>query len=110
MPQPKKHASNAGRQAAYRTRRAEARARAGVTIVPQRPVKAPRLPEKPGARRWCLLLDQAQRTVEVVADEMEAYHDERSDQWQEDERGEAFMQRLESVQEVTAAFDNIPEP
>lgn len=109
MPQPRKHADNARRQAAYRAHRAQRQALSGVRVKPRRAAKAPRLPDKPGARRWELLLAQAQRIVELVADEMQEYHDERSDKWQQDERGEAFTERLEAVQEVTTAFDNIPE-
>jgi hypothetical protein len=43
-----------------------------------------------------------------MLDEMEAYRDERSDTWQESERGEAFQERLDAVTELLDGLDELP--
>lgn len=108
MPQPKKHETNALRQVAYRKRRFALARSQPVAGQGPRQARLLRVPAKPGARRWEALLHQAQAVVEATADEMQDYYDERSEKWQEDERGEAFMERLEAVQEITAALDQLP--
>lgn len=107
MPQPRKHTTNALRQAAYRKRRATAaRSRPVSKATSGKP--AARVPAKPGPRRWEALLQQAHLALDATAEEMEEYYDERSEKWQEDERGEAFMARLEAVQEIMTALDELP--
>jgi hypothetical protein len=43
-----------------------------------------------------------------MAGEMNAYHEERSDTWKESERGEDFIERLESVQEMVTLIRDLP--
>lgn len=113
MPQPRKHAGSAERQAAYRRRQAELGCKltgtasvAGSTYPWPQPS---RISLKPGYRRWQMLLADAQRRVQATAEEMQSYYDERSEKWRE-ERGEEFMDRLDAVLDIDAAFDQLPEP
>jgi hypothetical protein len=96
MPTPKRYASAKERQAAYRLR---CKARVGA---------APVEPSAPGRRRWEMMRRQALGLIEMVAQEMETYHDQRSEQWQGSERGEAFTETLESLADTVAALRDIP--
>ena len=94
MPQPRKYASAAHKQAAYRQRCA------------QRPdYKA--IPTVPGYRRWNAMRMQALSFLEQVASEMECYYNQRSDSWQDSERGEAFTEAMDSTAETAAALREI---
>jgi hypothetical protein len=42
-----------------------------------------------------------------VVVEMQAYFDERSEQWQEDERGETHQQRVEALEEIVEALEGV---
>lgn len=42
-----------------------------------------------------------------MLDEMQGYYDERSEQWQEGERGEAFQELLDQVDAVRASAEEI---
>jgi hypothetical protein len=48
-------------------------------------------------------IERQMRTVEA---EMESYYDERSERWQESERGEDFQQRIEDLR---AALELVTE-
>jgi hypothetical protein len=89
MPTPRKYATNAARQAAYRAR--------GATPPPS---IGPRPPILPGSRRWEGPLIQARAQLEAVAAEMTAYAAARSDAWQDSERGEQFTERCEMLDEA----------
>jgi hypothetical protein len=96
MPTPKRYESAKERQAAYRLR---CKARAGA---------APVAPSTPGPRRWEMMRRQALSLVETVAQEMETYHDQRSEQWRDSERAEAFAETLESLADIATALRDIP--
>jgi hypothetical protein len=100
MPRPKKYASDAEKQAAYRARQAE---RVQAAIEGRRPA-APALGNIPPEQRWKALLQDAQRTLETLRDEMQAYFDDRSEQWQESERGEALQERIEEIESMLEAI------
>jgi hypothetical protein len=61
------------------------------------------LPASPGAcnipaeKRWKTALSQALRLIEQTRDEMQAYADDRTEGWQESERGEAMQERIDSL-------------
>ena len=95
MPTPRKYATNAARQAAYRTRGASTPA----ATLPIPPVTS-------GARRWAVLLGEAHGLLTMVADEMTTSWDARSDAWQESERGDAFTERIETLE---AMLDQLGE-
>jgi hypothetical protein len=100
MPTPRRYPDAAARQAAYRARQAEARRQEQVAKgMPALPVVATR----PGHARWRALLRQAHLLLEMVQEEMQEYHDQRSERWQEAERGESFRDRLEALQAAQEA-------
>jgi hypothetical protein len=106
MPQPQKHVSHAARQAAYRLRCREARAQEqkerGLPVLPS-------VPTLPGTARWTAALSSARRLLETVQAEMLAYFEERSELWQEGERGQAFTDRLEALESVLSSLDDVEE-
>lgn len=101
MPTPRKHETPAARQAAYRARQAEAR-RQAAAAKPPRP-----MPTVPGPARWRRLIAGAVETLETARDEMQAYYDERSEAWQEGERGEAMQARIDALEEALSALAEV---
>jgi hypothetical protein len=101
MPTPRRYASQAERQAAYRQRQAEARSKehAAKGLPP-----LPAVASIPGHARWQALVGQAELLLGTVQEEMQEYYDGRSQSWQEGERGEAFLERLQAVQEAQAVL------
>jgi hypothetical protein len=90
MAQPRKYASSAQRQAAYRKRQAQGDC-TGLTAG---------LPSLPGYRRWNKAVASACQLLEIIRDEMQDYYDQRSERWQESERGEDFQERIESLSTI----------
>jgi hypothetical protein len=68
---------------------------------------APILTNIPPERRWKALHDQARKALQTMLDEMEAYRDERSEAWQETERGEAFQERLDALTDIVENLDQL---
>lgn len=97
MPTPRLHANPAARQAAYRERRAESRRK---ELEAKRMPALPAVASMPGITRWNALVRQASLLLQTVQEEMEEYYEERSATWQETERGAAFLEQLQAVQEV----------
>ena len=104
MPTPRRYANQAARQAAYRGRRAAARnkelAAKGLPALPA-------IATMPGHVRWQAQLRQAGLLLQTVQAEMQEYYDQRSESWQESERGETFLERLQAVQEVHGAAEDL---
>jgi len=98
MPTPRKYATNAERQAAYR-----ARAAAAASVV------LPVAPPVASFKRWNTLISQASMLLEGVAGEMTAYESARSDAWHDSERGERFMERLETLEECLELLRQLSE-
>ena len=97
MPQRKIHASHAHRQAAYHRRCQEARRKQ----LQEKGLPAlPALPAMPGTARWKQAIDNATELLSIVGTEMETYFDDRSEQWQEGDRGQAFRERLDALYEA----------
>jgi hypothetical protein len=103
MPTPRRYANQAERQAAYRQRQAAVRRDPHGRGLPALPAVATR----PGPARWTALARQAGLLLQVVQEEMETYYEQRSEAWQASERGETFRERLEAVQEVQAAAEEL---
>jgi hypothetical protein len=104
MPQPRKHADNAQRQAAYRCRLEQDR-RAQLTRM--KLPELPPIPSMPGRRRWQTALEEALHRMEMVSLEMRAYFDERSDAWREGERGEAFDERITALEAACSDLSDL---
>ena len=97
MPQRKIHASAAQRQAEYRRRCKEA------TLQQLRSKGLPALPAVsaiPGTARWRQAIESAAEMLYMVVQEMEAYFEDRSEQWQESEKGEVFRERIDALCEA----------
>ena len=97
MPQPRKYATRAEQQAAYRKRR----------IVAERELLAtkglpalPAVPSLPGHARWRAMIAQAQRLLCRAAEEMQSYHDDRSEAWQQSLGAEQMLEKLERLEEI----------
>lgn len=104
MPTRRKYATQAERQAAYRRRLAASREKElAARGVPPLPAVA----TLPGHRRWQALIQQAQRLLQTVEEEMEESYDQRSESWQESARGEAFQERLQALQEAHRAMEDL---
>jgi hypothetical protein len=103
MPTPRRYANPAERQAAYRRRQADRR-RAEWEAKRMPPL--PAVATMPGDRRWQALTAQATLLLQTVTVEMEQYAQARAERWRESERGEAFLERLEALQEVQSALDD----
>jgi hypothetical protein len=97
MPQRRIHTSHAQRQAAYYRRRQDAiRRQLQEKGLPELPTIA----TIPGTARWRQAVANAIELLSMVASEMEAYFDDRSEQWQEGERGDSFRERIDALCEA----------
>ena len=104
MPTPRRYANQAQRQAAYRQRMADARKQElQVRGLPPLPL----IPTMPSSRRWEAMNQQALRLLQTVEEEMQDYYDQRSEPWQGSERGEAMAERLQALQEVISAVEEL---
>ena len=104
MPTPRQYKNAAERQAAYEKRRDAARDEElrGKGLPPM-----PLISTMPGTRRWKGMLDLARALVQGVCDERESYYDDRSEEWQESERGETFQQHSDEIADMLAVLEEI---
>jgi hypothetical protein len=103
-PQPRKYQTRAEQQAAYRKRRAiSERALLAQKGLPPLPA----IPTIPGAARWRAMIEQAHVLLSEAADEMQCYHDDRSEAWQEGDKAEEMLTRLEYLQDTAAQLQDI---
>jgi hypothetical protein len=102
MSQLRQYADNAAKQRAYRARQAEAR-RSEQRAKGLPPAAA--LPTLPSHARWQALLAQARLSLQAARDEMQAYHDDRSQAWQQSERADVLLERIDSLEQ---ALDALP--
>ena len=104
MSEPRKYLTNADRQRAWRQRQQAAQQQ----HLSQRGLPAlPALPTLAGTPRWNAGLAMAQALVAMVHQEMTDYAQQRSQRWQEGERGAEFSERLEAVEELCSQFEQI---
>lgn len=89
-------------QRAYRARQKQAREQE----QKQKGLPASRpIPTMPDTPRWTALLDAARAQIETAKEEMQAYFDERSEEWQEGERGEAMQERIEQLETALESLE-----
>lgn len=104
MPQPKTHASNANRQAAYRSRCKRARqiekAAKGLPALPA-------IPTMPGWPRWNASLNAASELLSCIISEMQEYFNDRSETWQESGRGAGHQEKIDAFQTVLDSLDEL---
>jgi hypothetical protein len=101
MPTPRKYSSDADRQRAFRQRQRDARTAALVSNAPPPPA----IPTMPGTARWKALHDQARAAIQTMAEEMQSYHDNLSETWQEGDKGEAFREMIERADELRETIE-----
>jgi len=104
MPQPRKYANRADQQAAYRKRRSvsdrELLAQKGLPPLPA-------IPTMPGNARWSAMITQAHLLISGAAVEMQDYHDDRSEQWQDSTKAEELLAKLALLQETMDQLQGI---
>ncbi len=98
MPTIRKYETNAEKQAAYRKRMKQDRA---CQLAARGLPPLPAIATMPGSARWKGALEQAAMLLESVCQEMQSYQEERSQQWQESERGEEFQERLQTLSNLS---------
>lgn len=101
MARPRQYQTDAERQAAYRQRRAQIAAGKRLAQVPA----APGIANMAARRRWESLIARALADLQTAAEEMHGYYDERSEEWQESERGEEFSGKLDDLEEIAANLE-----
>ena len=95
MPQPRKHENPARRQAAYRARLETARR----LQLRERGLPAlPTISTMPGRIRWNAMFRHAEHLLCNAQAEMADYFDDRSETWQESDRGQEHQERLAAVE------------
>ena len=104
VPTPRKYESNAARQKAHRAGKAQAIKEQ--LAAKQFPGAAP-IPTIPSMTRWKALHSNAQAALEAMQDEMQAYYDERSEQWQESDKGQHFQDLLDQTEQARAGVDEL---
>jgi hypothetical protein len=97
MPQERKYANDAHRQAAYRHRCNIARqieqSHKGLPALPA-------IPTIPGWPRWKASIRLARELLQQTADEMQEYWDDRSEEWQSSDRAAEHQEHTDAIQEV----------
>ena len=106
MPTPRQYAIPAERQAAYRKRQAQAR----VKELQARGIPPlPGVATLPGWPRWNAIAQQILLLLLAMQEEMQGYYDDRSETWQESDRGDAMTERLQAVEEAVAAIEALAQ-
>ena len=98
-------ASNAERQKAFRERVKQRLAT--VKTAPYLPAR-PKI-SVPATKRWITMADRARAELEARLAEMREYFEERSESWQEDERGEAFQERLDRLETIIEQLEQLDD-
>ena len=104
MPQPRKYANRAQQQAAYRQRRALSDGQ----LLAQKGLPAlPAIPTMPGNARWGAMIAQARMLLSQASQEMQGYHDDRSEVWQQSERAQELLSRMEQIEELIDQLEGL---
>ena len=104
MPQPKRHASAAARQAAFRARREQVRQ---VGLAAKGLPALPTISSLPGWSRWNASFQAAHQLMAESLSEMQDYFEERSESWQESQRGEDYQEKIASVEAIQEALSDL---
>ena len=106
MAQTKLHDSPAKRQAAYHARKTAA---AQSQLAAQGLPPLPAITSMPSEARWKALIQNAHWALHTVTGEMQTYFDDRSEKWQQNEKGEDFQTRLEELVDITDSLSQFHE-
>lgn len=102
MPTRRKYSSDAERARAYRQR---VKAQRETELQAKGLPALPALPTMPGTARWKALIERARLELQTAREEMELYHDERTEAWQESDRGEELREWIEWLKTATRSVD-----
>lgn len=107
MPTPRQYENDAARQKAFRERQKQAQQELanskGLPCLPP-------LSTIPGKTRWTALHEQARAALETLRDEMQAYHDDRSEAWQDSDRATEYQDAISQTESALAEMDTITLP
>jgi len=101
MPMPKRFATNAERQRAYRMRQKH-KPRPEPDAPPGASIKT-----MPSTARWRSLREQAVCALQTIQSEMQDYLDDRSEAWLESDRGVAFQEAADMVDEAASTVQGL---
>lgn len=104
MPQPKQHASAAARQAAFRARCEQARL---VAMAAKGLPSLPQVSTMPGWPRWNATFKMAHDLIDGAVNEMQDYYEDRSETWQESDRGDEHQERVAAAEAVLEALGEL---
>jgi hypothetical protein len=94
----------AARQQRFRRRQADARrAEQQTKGLPALPA----IPTMPGNARWSAMIQQAHTLLSEAIAEMQNYHDDRSEQWQESAKAEEMLAKLGRLEETMAQLQEV---
>jgi hypothetical protein len=100
----KQRQQTAERQRRFRERQTAARAQEQKQKgLPPTPI----IPTMPSSMRWAALIVQARAALETCREEMESYYDDRSDRWQESERGSDMQERIQKLENALSELDDL---
>jgi hypothetical protein len=104
MPQQRKHQTNSARQAAYRNRLELARKQElsehGLPALPP-------LASMPGTVRWKGAIRRCVALLNLVHDEMQGYFENRSEVWQESDRGVDHEERIAALAQLLSDLEDL---
>jgi hypothetical protein len=105
MPQERKHQSAAHRQAAGYPLGGARMDQARASQLQERGLPAlPTISTMPGTVRWNAIFRSAEQMLSTAQDEMADYFDDRSEVWQESDRGAEHLDRLTTVEALVEAL------
>ena len=61
----------------------------------------------PNKGRWRIAIDLAARLLQTVAEDMQAYSDERTGQWHEGDIAQRFLENLHCLNELQGQIDDL---
>ena len=67
----------------------------------------PSIPTMPGNARWSAMITQAHLLLSEAVLEMQSYHDDRSEQWQDSDKAADLLARVEQLEETVAQLQGI---
>jgi hypothetical protein len=99
-------ASNAERQKTFRRRLKQRLEAAGTPAsLPDRP----KIGTLPATKRWAAMHTQAMALLTTSLDEMQQYFEDRSEDWQQSDRGQAFQERLDAIEAAKEVVAELAE-
>jgi hypothetical protein len=104
MPQKRKYQTDSARQAAYRSRCAKARKQ---ELADPRLPSLPAVSSMPGTVRWNTVIRRCTDLLALIRDETASYYEDRSEAWQEGDRGEAHAERVEALTGLVDGLEDL---